>query len=98
MCIRDRSHAITCLKLRQVGQKKEPVVCRYSTVQNLEVTIRTAHGDTPIHTDFDIYAVPLNNPYQGSLQGGADSMTDWAIVGSEIIQMMREVGHGVAFR
>ena len=67
-CFDRMSHAITCLKLRQVGHKKEPVICRYSTVQNLEVTIRTAHGDSPINTEFEVYVIPLNNPYQGSQQ------------------------------
>ena len=60
--------------------------------------IRTAHGDAKLVGNLDIYIVPLNDPYQGLLQGGADSMVNWAVVSSSIICAMRDTGHGVAFR
>jgi len=97
-CFDRMAHALTSLKLRQLGHTKEAVLCRYSTVQKLEVTIRTAFGDAKIQDEFVAYIVPLDNPFQGSLQGGADSMINWGVVGSEIIHMMREMGHGMAFK
>jgi len=97
-CFDRMAHAINIMKLRQIGHKKGPMICRFATVQNLEVTIRTAFRDVPIQGTTEIYVVPLDQPYQGSLQGGSDSMANWAVVSSHIIEMMRERGHGVAFR
>ena len=92
------THAFLSLKSQQLGHSRGTVICRYSTVENLEVTIRTAHGESPLGQSSEIYVVPLDKPFQGSLQGASDSMTNWAIVDSEIIGAMRDMGHGVAFR
>ena len=97
-CFDRMAHSMTILKLRQVGHQIHPLICRFTTVQNLEVTIRTAFRDAQIHGDNDIYVVPIHEPYQGSLQGGADSMVNWTVVSSHIIDMMRRRGHGVAFK
>ena len=95
-CFDRMAHSISIMKLRQTGHEKGPMICRFATVQNLEVSIRTAFRDAPLQGNTDIYAVPLDNPFQGSLQGGSDSMANWAVVSSQIIHMMRERGHGVA--
>lgn len=97
-CFDRMAHSMTILKLRQVGHDIHPLICRFATVQNLEVTIRTAFRDAQLHGTNDIYVVPFNEPFQGSLQGGADSMVNWTVVSSHIIDMMRRRGHGVAFK
>ena len=47
-CFDRMAHSILSLKLRQLGHQKGPVICRLATVEQLEVAIRTAFGDTPI--------------------------------------------------
>ena len=41
-CFDRMAHAISILKLRQIGHEKGPMICRFATVQNLEVSIRTS--------------------------------------------------------
>ena len=97
-CFDRVNHVMAILKLRQIGHRSGPLYCRFATIHNLVVTIRTAFRDTELIGDSDVYAVPLDQPFQGTLQGGADSMSNWAVVSSHIIDSMRREGHGVAFK
>ena len=66
---------------------------RLKTVQNLQVHVRTAHGDSNMHSNEERWTIPRDQPFQGTLQGAADSMELWGINSAEIIKAMKGEGH-----
>jgi hypothetical protein len=70
-------HAITSLCLRRQGIAKSEVVCMFSTLQNLEHTIRTAYGDSEETYGGDLWVIL---PMQGVYQGNGAGPLIWAVV------------------
>ena len=87
-------HAIATLALRRVGVPTEPVVCMFTTLQNLEHHIRTVYGDSSVSFSGKLWAVPI----QGIGQGNGSAAQVWALVSTPLLNILREEGHGVCFQ
>ena len=91
-------HAVAAICLRRLGHQRGPVVCRFSTVQQLNVNVRTAFGDSTLTNNSDLWVLPVDRTPQGALQGSTDGPVLWAIVSSPVIEYLRSLGCGVAYR
>jgi hypothetical protein len=83
-------HAVASLCLQQQGIAESEVVCMFSTLQNLEHTIRTAYGDSEETYGGDLWVIPIQGVYQGN---GAGPLI-WAVVSSPLLDIMQEEGFG----
>ena len=92
------SHAVASLCMQRLGHKLSTVVCRFSTVQNLDVNVRMAFGDSKTTNNDEIFACQLNNPPQGVLQGSTDGPVLWAIVSSPVLEILRELGYETIYK
>jgi hypothetical protein len=86
-------HAIASLSVQQVGAPKEPIVCMFSTIQNLNHHIRTIFGDSTILFGGNLWVVPV----QGVGQGNGAGPQIWAVVSTPVLKMRRAEGHGAFF-
>ena len=86
-------HAIASICLRRVGVPLPPIICMFSTLQNLEHCIRTAYGDSKLAYGGILWVVPM----QGVMQGNGAGPAIWAIVSTPLLNMMREEGFGTHF-
>jgi hypothetical protein len=66
----------------------------FSTLQNLEHTIRTAYGDSEETYGGDLWVIPMQRVYQGN---GAGPLI-WALVSSPLLDIMQEEGFGTFFK
>ena len=96
-CFDRISHGYTSLNLLQKGFDKETIEMRFKTVHQLQVHVRTAYGDSVMHSNDGRWQVPDNQPFQGTLQGAADSMELWGINNAEIIKAMKAEGHAPTY-
>ncbi len=87
-------HAVASLCLQRQGISESEVVCMFSTLQNLEHTIRTAYGDSEETYGGDLWVIPMQGVYQGN---GAGPLI-WAVVSSPLLDIMREEGFGTFFK
>jgi hypothetical protein len=87
-------HAVASMCLQRHGIAKSEVVCMFSTLQNLEHTIRTAYGDSEETYGGDLWIIPMQGVYQGN---GAGPLI-WAVVSSPLLDIMREEGFGTFFK
>jgi hypothetical protein len=62
-------HAVASLCLQRQGISESEVVCVFSTLQNLEHTIRTAYGDSEDTYGGDMWVIPMQGVYQGNGAG-----------------------------
>ena len=89
-------HSLAAMCLRKLGHQVGPLQCRFQTVQQLVVNVRTSLGDSTI-TNQDMFDTD-NQPPQGVLQGSPDGPIIWAILSSLILQCLREAGYGAHFK
>lgn len=87
-------HSIAALSMRRQGVQEPPIVCMFTTIQNLVHTVRTAFGDSTESFGGDLWAVPVQGVGQGN---GAGPMI-WAVVSTPLLEMLREDGFGTFFR
>ena len=85
------SHAVASLCMQRLGHRMLTVVCRFSTVQQLEVNVQTAFGDSKETNQDEIFVCQLNDPPQGVLQGSTDGPVLWAIVSSPVLEILKEM-------
>jgi hypothetical protein len=66
----------------------------FSTLQNLEHTIRMAYGNSEETYGGDLWVIPMQGVYQGN---GAGPLI-WAVVSSPLLDIMRDEGFGTFFK
>ena len=79
--------------MQRVGAAVPPIVCMFTTIQNLEHTCRTVYGDSQLHFSGKLYTTPI----QGVGQGNGAGPQVWAVVSTPVLNMLREEGHGAFF-
>ena len=52
-------HSIACMSMLRVGVPKEPIVCMFTTLQNLHHHVHTMYGDSSLSFTGSLYAVPI---------------------------------------
>ena len=97
-CYDQIAHAIASLCMQRLGHNRTTVTCRFSTVQDLEVNVRTAFGDSIENNKQELFACQLTKPPQGVLQGSTDGPGLWAIVSAPVLEILREMGYTYALR
>ena len=91
-------HSIASLSLQIVNVSKEPILCAFSTIQNMNFSVRTAFGYSKTAYGGDTWSVPLNPPPQGLVQGDVTAPAIWDIVSTPLLKCLRKAGHGAAFK
>jgi hypothetical protein len=66
----------------------------FTTLQNLEHTVRTVYGDSDQSYGGNLWIVPLHGSGQGN--GGGPML--WAVVSTPVLKVMRTEGFGTYFR
>jgi hypothetical protein len=87
-------HAVASLCLRRLGLPESAIVCMFTTLQNMEHTVRTVYGDSQNTYGGALWAVPMQGIFQGN---GAGPML-WAVVSTPVLKVMRNEGFGTFFR
>ena len=70
--------------MQRVGAPVEPIICMFTTIQNLEHRIRTVYGDSEIGFSGKLFTVPI----QGVGQGNGAGPQIWAVVSTPIFDML----------
>jgi hypothetical protein len=87
-------HSVASLCLKRLGLPDGAIVCMFSTLQNLEHTMRTIYGDSEQKYGGQLWIVPLHGSGQGN--GGGPML--WAVVSTPVLKVMRSEGYGTFFR
>ena len=87
-------HLVASLAMQRVGAPVEPIVCMFTTIQNLQHRIRTVYGDSEIGFSGELYAVL----FQGVGQGNGAGPQIWAVVSTPIFNMLQSMGFGAFFK
>ena len=82
------------MAMQRLGVAEAPIVCMFTTIQNLEHKIRTVFGDSTIGFTGALWAVPI----QGVGQGNGAGPQIWAAVSTPVLNMLRAEGHGAFFK
>ena len=102
-------HSVASLAMQQQGMPTGPIVCMFTTLQEMKHHIRTIFGDSTTIFDSteDLHAVPLNQEItqtraeeviQGIGQGNGAGPQIWAVVSSPILEMLRTAGFVCFFK
>ena len=83
-------HSVASLAMQRVGAPVEPIICMFTTIQNLQHRIRTIFGDSEIGFSGATYVVPI----QGVGQGNGAGPQIWAVVSTPVFNMLRSMGFG----
>ena len=83
-------HSVASLAMQRVGAPVEPIICMFTTIQNLQHRIRTVCGDSEIGFSGAMYVVPI----QGVGQGNGAGPQIWAVVSTPVFNMLRSMGFG----
>jgi hypothetical protein len=87
-------HSMASLCLKHLGLPEGAIICMFTTLQNLEHTVRTVYGDSEQPYGGNLWIVPLH----GSSQGNGGGPMLWAVVSTPALKVMRTEGFGTYFR
>jgi hypothetical protein len=91
-------HAIASLSIQRQGMPEQPIVCMFTTLQNMVHTVRTAYGES--ENSFgsqQLWVVGLESPPQGLGQGNGAGPGIWAVVSTPVFNLLRQQGYGATF-
>eukprot|EP00546_Thalassionema_frauenfeldii_P002445 CAMPEP_0178934960 /NCGR_PEP_ID=MMETSP0786-20121207/24211_1 /TAXON_ID=186022 /ORGANISM="Thalassionema frauenfeldii, Strain CCMP 1798" /LENGTH=215 /DNA_ID=CAMNT_0020612917 /DNA_START=1220 /DNA_END=1864 /DNA_ORIENTATION=- len=96
------------MAMRKYGHKTPPIMCRFTTRQEIEVSLRTGFGDSELRKPKDLYLIPIDargNPISVAIQGvgqGSPDSSDgpvlWAIVSTAVLEVMRNLRYGITIK
>ena len=81
-------HSVASLAMQRVGAPVEPIICMFTSIQNLQHRIRTVFGDSEVGFSGALYVVPI----QGVGQGNGAGPQIWAVVSTPVLNMLRSLG------
>jgi hypothetical protein len=87
-------HAVASLCLHHIGLLEGTIVCMFTTLQNMEHTVRTVYGDSDNSYGGHLWVVPM----QGIFQGNGTGPMLWAVVSTPVLKVMRTEGFGTYFQ
>jgi hypothetical protein len=90
-------HSIASLSIQRQGVPEQPIVCMFTTLQNMEHTVRTAAGESMASFGGKLWAVAFEHPPQGLNQGNGAGPGIWAVVSTPVLEMLRKNGFGATF-
>ena len=77
-------HSVASLAMQRVGAPVEPIICMFTSIQNLQHRIRTVFGDSEVGFSGAVYVVPI----QGVGQGNGAGPQIWAVVSTPVLNMV----------
>ena len=80
--------------MQRMGVHQAPIVCMFTTIQNLNHYIRTIYGDSSLSFSGKLWTVPI----QGVGQGNGAGPQIWAVVSTPVLNMLRAEGYGAFFK
>jgi hypothetical protein len=93
--------------MQSKGVPEETIVFQFTTIQNMEHTIRTIHGNSKKTYGGSLWVVPLEGcsttdkqqgPPAGLGQGSGFAPTGWAIISTPLLDSMCMMGFTMAFK
>jgi hypothetical protein len=87
-------NSVASLCMRRMGVEEPPIVCMFTTIQNLHHFIRSVYGDSELTFTGQLWLVPIHDVGQES---GAGPQI-WAVVSTPVINTLRHEGYGAYFR
>ena len=91
-------HSIASLCMQRVGAPKEPIICTFTTLQDMKHAVRTAAGDSDFRYGGELWVIPIRPPPQGLGQGNGAAPAIWAVVSTPVLNMLRKQGYGATFK
>jgi hypothetical protein len=73
-------HSVASICLQANGVPDEPLICMFTTIQNMKHHIRTIYGDSELSFGCKIWVVPTQSIGQGNGAGP----TMWALVSTPV--------------
>ena len=73
-------------------------MCMFTTLQNMEHSVRTSFGDSVSTYVGGKWAVPLNPPPQVLVQYNIASLAIWEFFSTPLMNFLQESGHGAVFK
>ena len=86
-------HSVASLAMQRMGMEQAPIVCMFTTIQNLDHYIRTVYGNSELSFSGKLWTVPI----QGVGQGNGAGPQIWAVVSTPVLNMLRAEGYGAFF-
>jgi hypothetical protein len=83
-------HSVASLCMRRTGGEEPPIVCMFTTIQNLHHSIRIVYGNPELTFSGQLWTVPIQVVGQGN---GAGPQI-WAVVSTPFLNMLRHEGYG----
>jgi hypothetical protein len=87
-------YSVASLYMQRIGVEEPPIVCMFTTIQNLHHSIRTVYGDSALTFTGQLWTVPI----QGVGHGNGAGPQIWAVVSTPVLNMLRHEGYGAYFR
>jgi hypothetical protein len=87
-------HSVASIAMQRLGVPKEPIMCRFTTIQNLEHRIQTIYGNLRIKFSGSLWTIPI----QGVGQGNEAGPQIWAVLSTPILNMLQDKGYGAFFK
>jgi hypothetical protein len=93
-------HSGASVALQRQCMPELPIVCMFTTLQDMTHTIRTSYGTSNVTWGgTNLWAFPFDHPPQGLGQGtNGAAPAIWALVSTPVLNMLREQEFGAAFR
>ena len=88
------AHNIASLSLQRGKVTKDPIICTFTTLQNMIQNVHTAFGNLDTHYGGDTWEVKLNPPPQILGQGNGSAPEICAIVSTPVLKCLHNAGHG----
>jgi hypothetical protein len=99
-------HNVASLCFQYQGVSEPPLVCMFTTLQNVQHRVRTAFGDSIQTYGGPNWIIPppsraMGNkdegPPSGMGQGNGAAPTGWAVISTPLLEIMRKEGHCTTF-
>ena len=93
-CYDQIAHTAASLAMQSIGGlPAPPLICMFTTLQNLENSVRTAYGDSSNTYGGAIWLVPM----QGIGQGNGIGPATWAVASTPLLKILKKEGHGLCY-
>ena len=80
--------------LQHLGLPESAIICMFTTLQDMEHTVRTVYGNSQNTYGGPLWLVPM----QGIFQGNDMGPMFWAVVSTPVLKVMQKEGFGTFFR
>jgi len=87
-CYNRITHFIASLCMQCLGHATMAVTCWFSIVQDSEVNMRKAFGNSRENNKQELFVCQITKPPQGVLQGSTDGLRLWAIVSARVLEVL----------